>query len=1040
MNTNYIHKYIKYKNRYIKYINQYGGKCQYSIEDIDTNKDILDLQKLNDDFVTENTYTDSKCLSIEKLVTIMDTNVRIPDKSFPYIGIDGKNMTIHDIWNTIITNNRISKDINNKSSSKYIYEYNMIQFYFIHRCLNILRYDDIYSYNECSNKVITDNTVLKLSALIGTMYTKLYNKDHISTKIKYIDIKSDSISGYDIVKILLNELFFIICNKKEYIYLQDDISNIFDNNELFGRKIKDNNNFHLSINILVLYIYNKTINNKQHGNYWPKNAINVYSPLSLHIIWSSMVKYNKITNVFIYTKIQYDFINYCLMNTLDNIITKISDINNITFKPEILKYITLTWKFINIDETNIKELSKNILKKLIYNIRSIILNSKKFYNYEQHKYDINKSSTFYVVDIDPVFPIKYNDDNIYVLPKNNISYLTIKNYMENYIKNIFKLSEIINLFKTYIIYIDIYKIIPDKIILNIQIYNDLCMEYANNYQNKLKMLIFNLCSGINNLEDNLKIYENDERLIYLKNFNEKIIISCNDNIKNLLDLSNIVICVFLNNMHYYNIINFTQTKTLYETINKNMITYFKNNKYTITDLIEYTQVNIFILLNIKILLPVFFNTRNQKINDLCNRLYMSQLNEKNLIIIKYLDMNKIEIIESTNTDVIKFIQYFNFSNEYININNIYNDMINFKIIKSIYQLINYILYNMIQNYIELNYNTDINKSYNDLFSLILPNITDKYDIFIDKNYNNIYKLLMEVNINDLQSLIFSDKLKIVEQQQLAQERQQLAQERQQLAQERQQLRQDYQQQLDIQRQQQEQQTQLDIQRQQQEQLDIQQQQQEFQEEQQLYNQINENYKALMIQKQIDEERKQQLREQQQQQLQQLDEEHKNKYNQMTIAEKIAELSDKYHNNRKGYNMIFMLRDPIEIRIKQSIKYFRIDIEYISNYLNILNNQKPLVTSNLRIYLPILEDLLIEKKDKIDRLIREIMRELTPVPGVPGDLESAHQLYEITISLINSIKQQLHNIRDIKTPFNPVLNMYPRPGVIAGYKISSTSIN
>ena len=69
-----------------------------------------------------------------------------------------------------------------------------------------------------------------------------------------------------------------------------------------------------------------------------------------------------------------------------------------------------------------------------------------------------------------------------------------------------------------------------------------------------------------------------------------------------------------------------------------------------------------------------------------------------------------------------------------------------------------------------------------------------------------------------------------------------------------------------------------------------------------------------------------------------------------------------------------------------------------------------------------------------------MRELTPVPGVPGDLESAHQLYEITISLINSIKQQLHNIRDIKTPFNPVLNMYPRPGVIAGYKISSTSIN
>ena len=318
MNTNYINKYIKYKDKYIKYIkyiNQNGGACSHLIIE-------KDIGEINDN-KTEESYKDTEftCRDIYSLVNDISlclTPSNIKNK-FPRLPISSKlPMTIHDIWNIIILNNNITKKLNIISTSfNLIYLYNItnIQFDFIIKCLQILSYNDIYAFKDCTYNNIPNRTLYKLKIEIVSSFL---NKRIISNSEKS-EITLD-IESLMIIRILLATIYIILSEKIEYIKnipIDDKIDNT---TVFFGRKIKNDNNFHFNNENLILYICDK-INTEM--SYWPQNSISIYDELSLHIIWTHIIKYNILSNIFIYSQLEYNFIEYCLNNTLDKKITKL---------------------------------------------------------------------------------------------------------------------------------------------------------------------------------------------------------------------------------------------------------------------------------------------------------------------------------------------------------------------------------------------------------------------------------------------------------------------------------------------------------------------------------------------------------------------------------------------------------------------------------------------------------------------------------------------------------------------------------------------
>ena len=216
MNTNYINKYIKYKNKYINYINQYGGKCAHLI---------TETGLINNDLVTEESYTDTRliCRTVYSLVNdisngvgLINTGETMPTK-FPSIPIPsgGNNMTIHDIWNTIILNNKVTKELNIKSSQtdqKYIYIINKENYYFINECLKILTYNDIYSYTDCTNdNIIPSRTLNKLQKVI------ISNENIPDSVFFVINLSSTktrpTTSVVSILTYLLDMIYLIVLNK-----------------------------------------------------------------------------------------------------------------------------------------------------------------------------------------------------------------------------------------------------------------------------------------------------------------------------------------------------------------------------------------------------------------------------------------------------------------------------------------------------------------------------------------------------------------------------------------------------------------------------------------------------------------------------------------------------------------------------------------------------------------------------------------------------------------------------------------------------------
>ena len=708
MNINYINKYVKYKNKYVKYINQHGGGHPHLISE---NNIVHTVYSLVDD--------------ISKNVMSEEVLMNFPNSP---IESSGNKMTIHDIWNTIILNNKITKELDIKSTAsnlKYIYIFPEGHYLFIIDCLKILSYNNIYTFTDKSYDNIPNRTLDKLHYVITTKFEGLFlykNNENREYKI------TKQISRTNIIIFLLHVIYLILINKEEYIETIP-INNFDNTNVWFGRKIKNNENYHFNNNNLILYICDKISNNLTRPNSptWPDIPIIVYDELSLHIIWSHIVTYNYKTLIFIYSKKQYLFIDYCLKCTINFKITKKSDITKFIFNrisiDEIFNKlkktnsdIILNELFNELNEGDItaktdEELSVIILDNLLSIIRQIVLTSNKCYNTKTHNY--NRCSKLkeeqYIGNI-PEYVIEYTDNNLYKLYISDTLYSNIINYKNNAIN----LSKKIKIIIEFIKYIDIYNIVPIHIMNNIIEYITLCKVDP-------KLL---------DISKEVLINRNND----LSNFIKKTI-NYIDDIKNILDLFNIVIFIIFNNRYIFkdeiNIFSYS-----YEKIFNNMKQHFNKNKYEVVNLIEYAKSNIDILLDIKKILlsqsefSCLQNLPNTAIKNIYNRLNDLSLETKETVTPKQSCISFIcSYLEND-------IQKICINNSYGNINNIFNKILeiypsDFDITLlqtySIYEIINYLIYNMTQYYIKPHMNYEnINLLY-ELYNKVLIHLNELSD-------------------------------------------------------------------------------------------------------------------------------------------------------------------------------------------------------------------------------------------------------------------------------------------------------------------------
>ena len=717
MNTDYINKYIKYKNKYVKYINQYGGKCSHLI---------TENGLINNDLVTEESYTDIKliCRTVYSLVNDISEGVVLmneedvhPTKfpTTPILSRDYK-MTIHDIWNIIILNNKVTKELNIKSTQtnlKYIYTFTKVIYSFINECLKILTYNDIYAYADCTIDNISSRTLMKLQNKIinNKEFLNIFSNEH-----EY-KIQSDTTSIF-IVEHLLKLIYSILTNKKEYI--ETIAIDEFDNIVWFGRKIKDNTNYHFINDNLILYICDKIS-----SDLWPQNPIIVYDELSIHIIWTHIITYNKTNHIFRYSKNQYDFIDSCLKSMLQNRITKNDDIKDYIFDSLQIDDIFTNYKDILGEKSRIRSTQRSlcICKKLLSTIKEIVVNSNKYYNTEEHKYNIIACDRQFHIGNIPEYSIPYRDENLYNLYVDDILYFELKNYKNDVIH----LSKKIKIIIEFIKYIDIYNIIPILIIDNITKYIELCKVYSTSPDLSKEELV--------NRDNHLSTFI-------------KQTIKYMDDIKNILDLFTIVIFIIFNNRCLFkdgkNIFLFS-----YKIIFRNMKKYFNKNKYEVVDLINYTTSNMNILLSIRVSLLSELNLScSAKLSNISIKNIYEKL--ENL----FFEITTIFPIKSDKSRISYICKYFEnniqkicITNSYSNINNIFNKILeihpsNFDITLlkkfSIHEIINYLIYNMTQYYIEPHMNYEIMN--------LLYNLYNKVLIYLNGLYSTIP---VEQSIDDL---------------------------------------------------------------------------------------------------------------------------------------------------------------------------------------------------------------------------------------------------------------------------------------------------
>ena len=342
---------------------------------------------------------------------------------------------------------------------------------------------------------------------------------------------------------------------------------------------------------------------------------------------------------------------------------------------------------------------------------------------------------------------------------NEIFYINIHNYIENVLELSKKITIIIEYIE-HIKYTNMYYYIPFEIIENIKKFIIICNNYKNNTPNLIK--IFNVYQYIT----------------FIKSTIEYI-----DNIKNILDLFNIVIFILLNNRYNYKPLEDIITQfiiTIYTKILNNINMYFNDKNYEIVDLINYTISNIDIILKVEyliLLVPTKIKSLNKNINYLLEMFKTTSL-PSNLEFIKY-KLNKlgikitIPIINNSYNNINKTINLNKLINKVlINTDSYYNTtnttthnilVINIYSYKILYESINTLVINIliytIKHYTNAIFN-EINNKFNVILNLLIKYITNITNI-LKCDSNIINELLFNISkfsLTDMSDIqLFLDK-------------------------------------------------------------------------------------------------------------------------------------------------------------------------------------------------------------------------------------------------------------------------------------------
>ena len=678
ININYKNKYIKYKNKYIDYQNQHGGKCDYSFDENEVDMFGINLtevrQKHEDNIIEEIFNLPAKiCVNVRSIINSININTK--KGKFPWIGFDTNSnlINIHTIWDTMLANNRVNiHNIRNNifdaepdtDNLCYLYTFTTNQYVFITKCLNLLMYCDIFSYIECTNLHIPDLIIESIRDKIIDMMpngTILYDYneekcklDNLSSNLNELNTIHNTMSGLEIVIALLNLLTTIINNRLKYneeelnefaSINKDTINYIADhsNNVQSGRKIRNILNIHFEIKNIMHYITIK-IHTDNPSTTWPYTKIVIYNNLSLHTIWSCIVKYNNnVSKIFKYTKFVYNFINYSLYKSLHIRINELMDIQNnkLIYQSSDISHIYLKYFSINPPNNNLE--ATNFILKLVLNTIYDIINIAKinFFNTTDLLYRENNNNNDIFIGNIPIFQVVYFDNN-YITQSNDTleKYVTIKpppgNNFKNHLINVFLISYKLNIILEYINYIDIYNCVDTQIKDSILEYINKCREYEQMHINRTQ-------DSDNTVKTNLDFIN--------------YTFTCINKIKLILDIFNIIVCILLNSIQVYTRIPNNDVELIihyiYMKINMNLSTYcipFKN--YTIMDIMQYTLYNIDILLTVEDLflrLPYLIKNRNKPLSDKLSELIK-------LLIEEYKNISYIEnSIYPSNPEVLKTI-------------------------------------------------------------------------------------------------------------------------------------------------------------------------------------------------------------------------------------------------------------------------------------------------------------------------------------------------------------------------------------------------
>tara|TARA_Y100000389_G_scaffold204984_1_gene261594 strand:+ start:11994 stop:14105 length:2112 start_codon:yes stop_codon:yes gene_type:complete len=473
-----------------------------------------------------------------------------------------------------------------------------------------------------SNDILIDKNQLILSTIIITSIEKIYYWKHeLSHNNDYNDIKILIITCNNQInnKININYYDIIIIRNDLFQILKQTINTPY-NEIIFNRIILDDINikktyfiktfeYYNCLNIILINRpYNNidklySIYNLENNDYCKYHMIDYFNKL-LYLNRYLKTKHNN--NIFIKNVELNGFINNDVYNNIHlNILYPIYEHNkNIKYNIDNIKSIieyyindTITLKFIFTLLNNIKYKNNDNIINLLY---KVLINQKKKYITLQTELISKKNQ---IIQNDNKNTIKLKDNILQ--NENNLSYCIMTYYeyiiyiLDNIIEYECNNDEIIynnNINLLYII---------NKILLNLDIYNNKICDYIENYKSKLNINIENnICWICNN---KIKPYK---YIKYIKNEHKYICKECSCDSCQIINIDNELLSInnnkFLINTHINQTFQYPITEQNYAVINEiplnhdnimlNLINYIIKNNNHYKTLIYYGNDDIYKIL------------------------------------------------------------------------------------------------------------------------------------------------------------------------------------------------------------------------------------------------------------------------------------------------------------------------------------------------------------------------------------------------------------------------------------------------------------